>query len=145
VESPSEKLEVVGDDDESARGDERRQARRDEEDAGDPDRDGTCQSDGRGPDECPARQLRSERPPVQLVECVRADADAEEEGPERSKETVEVNGRCRGGAERDVAEMPRRVRRVQQRDGVPPPAGAKRIEGRALKPALWRRLPSLPT
>lgn len=145
MKSPSEQLEVVGDDDECARGDEGDQARRDEEDAGDSDCDGAGQAGGRGPDERSARELRPEWAAVQLVERVRADADTEEESAECRKEAVEVDGGRRGRTERDVAEMPRRVGRVEQRDGVPPPAGAKRIEGGAIKPARRRRLPSLPT
>ena len=70
---------------------------------------------------------------LQLVERVRSDADREEERGERDQEPVDLEVRREGGSDRDVREMPQRVRRMQQRQVVAPAARLQRIERR---PAL---------
>ena len=145
MEAAAEQLEVVGDDDESARGDEREQRGGDDEDARDPDGDGAGEA---GQSYSPERfvpQPRPQGPAVQLVERVRADADAEEEGAERGEQAVEVEFRRRGRAERDVAQMPGGVGRVKKRDEVAPSAGPQRVEGGPLKLSFGGRRPSPPT
>jgi hypothetical protein len=67
---------------------------------------------------------------VELVERVRSDADGEEEGGERDEETprFEVGGET--GADRDLREMPERVRRMMDPLVIAPAAWGERVEGR---------------
>ena len=75
-----------------------------------------------------ARDPRPQRPPVELVERVRADPDGEEERGERRQEAVPGERGSERGADRDVAQVPGRVRRVEERDVVAPAAGRERVE-----------------
>ena len=64
---------------------------------------------------------------------VRPDSDREEERGERDQQTVDLEVRREGGSDRDVREMPQRVRRMEERQVVPPAARLQRVERR---PAL---------
>ena len=75
---------------------------------------------------------RPERPAPQLVQRVRGDAHAQEEPGERQDQVVAGEDDRGHGAERHVRQVPRRVRRVQQRPPVAPAAGRQRVERRAL-------------
>ncbi len=71
---------------------------------------------------------------MQLIERMRTDTNGQEEGRQRRSRAP---GLYPGGgrrAERDVAQMPCGVGRMQQRDEVAPRAFAASIERRALKP-----------
>ena len=69
-----------------------------------------------------------ERPAVELVEAVRGDADREQERDQRPGQARAVGVLREAGAERDVGEVPGRVRRVQQRDAVAEAAWPQRVE-----------------
>ena len=68
--------------------------------------------------------------PVQLVERVRSDSDREEERGERDEQPVDLEVRGERGSDRDVREMPQRVRRMEQRQVVAPAARLQRVERR---------------
>ena len=65
---------------------------------------------------------------LELVQRVRADAEGEEEGRDREAEDPEVEPRREPRADRDVREVPQRVRRVEQRHVVAPAARGERVE-----------------
>ena len=116
--------------------DERGDPRVDRERSDDADRDGARDRDDGERDEQRARDPRPERPAVQLVERVRADTDREEEGGQRGEEPVPGEGRGERGADGDVAQVPRRVGRVEERDVVAPASRRERVEGRAARLSL---------
>ena len=124
-------LEVVAGHEQGAGDDERRQQRRHLDRAEHADRDRAHESAGRECDQRPAAQAGPERPAVELVERVCADPDGEKERAERGRQTVGVHDRRGRRAQGDVAQVPGRVRRVEQRDEVPPAPGTQRIEGGA--------------
>ena len=66
-------------------------------------------------------RVRSGRP-LQLVERVGGDTDRQRKRAERGDQAAGVNLRRGRGAKGDVAQMPGRVGRVQQRDEVAPAA-----------------------
>ena len=70
----------------------------------------------------------SEWAAVQLVERVRADPDGEKERRERSEQPGGVPLGRKRGADRDVAQVPERVRGVEEGRVVAPAAGGKRVE-----------------
>jgi hypothetical protein len=133
VEATTEQLEVVGDDDECSRGYERRERRRHGENADDPDRDRPDEAREGESDKEPVGQFGPERAAVQLVESVSGDANGEQKSGEGGDEPIDVNRGGRGGPERDVAEVPGGVGRMEQRDEVAPAAGAQRVERRPLE------------
>ena len=57
-----------------------------------------------------------------------ADSDRKEEGQQRRTEPVDVERRRERSADRDVAEMPGRVWKVEQRDVVAPAAWGEGVE-----------------
>jgi hypothetical protein len=61
--------------------------------------------------------------PFQLVERVRSDSNRKEKRGERDQQPVDLEVRREGGSDRDVREMPQRVRRMQQRQVVAPATG----------------------
>ena len=67
---------------------------------------------------------------LQLVERVRSDADREEERGQRDQEPLDLEVRRQGRSDRDVGEMPERVRRMEQRQVVAPAARLQRVERR---------------
>src|SRR5205823_6018733 len=75
VESASEELEVVGEDEETADGGERQDPGVDEEGVADPDRDRARERDAGERDERARADPRRQRAPAQLVERVRRDAE----------------------------------------------------------------------
>ena len=79
----AEQLEVVGEDEERPGCDEGEQPERPREGGPDADRGSGGDGHDREADEHARRDLRRERPPVQLVERVRADPEREEEGERR--------------------------------------------------------------
>ena len=131
MERAAEQLEVVRDDDERPDGDERRQPGRVGDRAVDPERDGASDRDHAQPDQGTVGDPGLQRVAFQLVEGMRSDADGEEEGRERDQKPVGLEMRRQGGANRDVREVPERVRRVEQRQVVPPTARLQCVEGRA--------------
>ena len=72
-------------------------------------------------DERPRRDRRPQRPPVELVERVRAHTHREREREHRQRQATPRDGRRETAADHDVREMPRRVREMQQGHVVPPP------------------------
>ena len=122
METPSEELEVVGEDGESADDDERDQRRRDDQDPGDADCQGTDEAERRQHLECPVRELGPQRAPAQLIESVRTHPDRQEEGGERGEQAIRVDLGRSGRAEGDVAQKPERVGRMEDRDQVSPAA-----------------------
>ena len=96
--------------------------------AGDAERDRADEPDGGQRPQRAARDGGAQRPAVQLVEAVRGDADREGEGRQRRRPAGRRRGRARRRADRDVGEVPGRVRRVQERHVVAPAAGRERVE-----------------
>ena len=145
METPAEELEVVRDDEEAAHRDERQQPEIAPNGNEDAERGGAAdRTDGEG-DEHPRRDPRPQRTPGQLVQRVRADAHREEERDEGQTHDAGVEMRGDRGADRDVREMPQRVRRVQQRDVVAPAAALQRVERRPylLRPHVTSPPPTL--
>src|SRR5207253_1387042 len=68
------------------------------------------------------RNPRAERPVVKLVERVRADPETEKERDEAGTEPQRAPVGGERGADHDIAEVPERVRGVQERDVVAPAA-----------------------
>ena len=144
VEASAEELEVVRDDDEAAEGDEARAARASHAIA--PTiADARPRRRSRRAASADERRRRGIRVcsgrPVQLVERVRADADREEERGERGAEPRPGERRRERGADRDIAQVPERVRRVEERDVVAPAARRKRVERRPRLASLTRAVP----
>src|SRR5207248_8387554 len=129
VKAAAEELEVLSARDEGAEGNERQQPEVEGDGDRNPDRGGACERAGGEDDEDRRRDPRPERTAVQLVESVRADAEAEEEGRHRQREPCSLDVRGEGRADDDVAQVPGRVRQVEQRHVVAPAAGSERVEG----------------
>ena len=130
MEQPIGELEVVRDDDERAERDER------DEPPGDLDRSDDADGDGaREPDpgdhlqHCPG-DGRLQGPAPELVEGVGRQAHAQEEGERGGAEAAPVEDGGRRRPDRHVRQVPRRVRRMQQRPVVAPSAGGQRVERR---------------
>ena len=70
--------------------------------------------------------LRLQRPTLELVERVCADADGEEEGRQGREQAGEREGGGEGSSDRDEGEMPGRIGKMEERDVVaqPPEASA---------------------
>src|SRR5262249_4677764 len=73
---------------------------------------------------------------VQLVEGMRRYTEAEEERDETGREASRQPFGRQRGADHDVAEVPERVRPVDQRHVVAPPARPQRVVGRSHAPML---------
>ena len=134
VKPAAEELEVVGHHDERPHGDERHEAHRHRRRADDPDRHRPCQRHSGQADEHAVGQLRAQWSAVELVQRVRAHSHPEEERREGRRQSIAVELWRRDRPEGDVAQMPGRVRRVQQRDDVRDLAAPDRVEGRSLRP-----------
>ena len=149
VEEASAELEVVRGDDERTEGDEGEQPQVVADCAQDADPDRSGDRHRRQGDQRAARDSRLQRPPHQFVEGVRADPDSEEEGAEQQPELRPVEPGGDRGSDRDIAQVPDRVRRVEERDVVAPSAGAQGVEGRprlgghALRPQITMPPPRL--
>ena len=130
VEPAVEQLEVVGGDEERPDDHEGHEHEAGAGDAHGPDGDGADERGGGGRGEHRGRDRGPQGPAVQLVEGVRGDPHCEEEGEQGGDETLGVEVRCQGGADGHVGEVPRGVRRVQERPPVACPAG-RRVEGGA--------------
>ena len=128
MQASAEELQVVGADDERPGCDEREQPEIVGEGAADPDTHGDGDRAAGQEHEHPVGNLRRQRPTVELVERMRPDADGEEEPGERGDQPAwpPVRSECR--SDHDVAEVPERVRRVQDRRVVTPATGRKRVE-----------------
>jgi len=126
VEPAGEQLEVVRDHDEAAERDEGKEPRR-PGDCGD-DADCDCGCDRRDSErpEDGAWDLRRQRPALEFVERMGADAEREKKRDQRRAEAAWEPYRCERCADDDVAEVPERVRDVEQRYVVTP---ATRLEG----------------
>ena len=111
----------------------------------DADRAGAPDGDPGERDEHPVGDLRAQRPPVQLVEGVRADPDGEGERGDGGAEPVPGDDRRQAAADDDVGQMPGRVGRMQQRHVVPPAAALQRVPGRDRAPRARRRGSCLPS
>ena len=132
MEPAAEELEVVRHGNEAAEGDERQEPEVMGNGDGDPDR--TCRTERarRERDQHPGRDPRVQRAAVQLVERMRADPEPEEEGEDGEPEPPGRHVRRETGADDDIAQVPERVRQVQQGHVVAPAAGGERVEGRPL-------------
>ena len=86
VQATAEKLEVVGADDDDPGDDEDADPGVAGDGADDPDRGGSADGDGRKRSQAPVGDRRPQRPAVQLVECVGADPDGQEERCEHRAE-----------------------------------------------------------
>ena len=95
---------------------------------GEADRDSTRNRCDRESHEHRARDPRLQRPPVELVQRVRADPHGQEESGDRGEEAVPCEGGGQRCADGDVAQMPGRVGQVEQRDVVPPAPGGESVE-----------------
>ena len=127
---PSPKqLEVVSGHEEGADGDERRDRPRDRHGAEHAEADRSGERDHGDRDQGALGEVSAKRSPVQLVERVRTETDAEEERPQGGGEPAAVEIWGGGGAERNVAQMPPRVGQMQERHEVAPAARAQRVEG----------------
>ena len=133
MEAPPEQLEVVCHDDERPGGDQRRELHRDHDQAGQSDRDRAHEPNGGQRDERAVGEPCCQWSAVQLVQRVRAHPNPEEKRSERRRETVPVQHGSGGRTQGDIAQVPGRVRRVQERDDVAPATRSQRVERRALK------------
>ena len=140
----AEELQVVGHDDERADGDEEREPPRRAGRHGKPDRAGRRDREDRERDENGPGDPGAKRPSVQLVERVRADAHGEQERERRPAEQAPFQLRRERRADRDIGEVPERVRRVEQRHVVAPAAGRERVE-RGPRAAAHARRPHTTT
>jgi hypothetical protein len=128
VEPPAHQLQVVGQDQQRPGDDQRREAGGNDEQAGDADRQGAAEPGQRQRPQGAVIQAGAKWMPVQLVQRVGRDPDGQEEGAERRPQAHRMKlGRGRG-AQRHVAQVPGRVRRVEERDEVAPSSAAKRVE-----------------
>ena len=99
----------------------------------DPERDGSRQPDDGEPHSTAVGDARAERPPVELVERVRGHPHRQEERARSSRATTRrarLGGERR--ADRDVGQVPQRVRRVEQASS-----------SRASRPGTARRRPGV--
>jgi hypothetical protein len=80
-----------------------------------------------------AREVRAQRPPVELVQRVRTHAHGKKERAQAGGRATGVNVWRHGGTDRDVAKMPGGVGRVKQCDQIAPATGPQSVEGWALK------------
>src|SRR5207245_3146685 len=71
-----------------------------------------------------------QRPAAQLVEDMRADADGEKEGGEGQPQPPRAPLGRERGSDYHIAQVPERVRRVEERDVVAPAAARERVERR---------------
>ena len=96
-----------------------------------------------GDDEQDAVDAGAERPAVQFVQGVGADAHREEERQQGPAEPPQHQGRHHGRADGHVRQVPQRVRRVQQGHPVPEPSGAPadRVESRPFAGSLHEPRP----
>ena len=76
-------------------------------------------------------QARPERTAVKFIERVGAHAHRKKERDKSPEGPRVVDARCGRRTEQDVGQMPRRIRRVEQRHHVPPAAWAQRVKRRA--------------
>ena len=131
MEETAEQLEVVGDHDERPEGHERNERRRPRDRRVDAECDGSGNRYSRKRDQRSVRDSRLQRPSHPFVERVRADAHREAEGEHRrcGARPREMRRKC--SADRDVRQVPCRVRRVEQRDVVAPAARSQRVKRRA--------------
>ena len=80
-------------------------------------------------------ELGLQRMPVELVQSMSGRCRPRERRRQGRPQAIEMKRRCGGGAQRDIGEVPGGVRRMQQGDEVAPAAGAKGVEGGAIKRA----------
>jgi hypothetical protein len=128
VDDPPAPFEVVGRHEHHPDDDPRNEAPADDARADQSDDDRSRQCDHRQHDEHARRNTSAERSTVDLVEPVRGNTDREEEGSQARREADPVKGTAECRTDRDVAEVPRRVRRMEECRVVPPAAGRERVE-----------------
>ena len=143
VKSPPGQLEVVGGHEQAARDHKRGQPGRDGDDPGDSDRHRTEQGESTGQRQRPVGKAGLQRPVAQLIEHVGTDPDGQPEGAERPQQPPGVDVRCDAGAQGDVTQVPQRVGRVENRQRLPRPSRAQRVEGRSPGGGDHRPQPSL--
>ena len=131
VEAAPTELQRVRGDEERSRGDERQQPERPRKRGPDPDRDRGGEGRGGEPDEHAARDLRAQRAAVQLVECVGADAEGEQERREPPEQAVGL-----GPPEPEPPRSPRR------RGARACRAGGAASRSRASRPVRAHRKPA---
>jgi hypothetical protein len=81
---------------------------------------------------------------VELVEAVRGDADGEHERRQRPGQARPIGVLRERRSERDVGQVPRRVRQVEERDAVAEAARPERVERDALGVTGQRAPPTRP-
>ena len=129
---PPRQLEVVTDDEQGAHDDERQQSDADPCDADDTDHHRPGQPEHAGNDQRGPGQVRAQRPAVELVQGVGTHAHGEKEGQQRPYEPAHLDMGRQAGADHDVAQMPGRVRGVEHRPPLAPPAACGGVERGAL-------------
>ncbi len=139
MESSSEELEVVRDHDEDAPGDERTDPWIDRDRADDTDGGRTGNRRSGESRKQRARDLRPQRSPVQLVEGMCSDADREEERDECRAKAGDGELGSERRADDDIAQMPGRVREMQDGQVVAPAARCERVERRSGDVKGWPR------
>ena len=129
MEQAVEELEVVRSGDKGAERHERQQP----EVVRDGDHNSDCGRAGKRAgcerDEDRGRNPRLKRVAIQLVEGVRADSEAEEEGKHGEGKPSGRHVWGETGPDDDVAQVPARVGQVEERHVVAPAAGGERVEG----------------
>jgi len=131
VHPTTQQLQVVRKDEQDARRHERQQAWADDEHTGDSQTDRAGESEDRRRPKRGRGQLRLQRPSAQLVEGMGGDADRKKESEESGGEPPQIERRGEAGADHNVGEVPRRIRRMQDRPHVAPPTAVpRRVIGR---------------
>jgi hypothetical protein len=130
MEAPPGELQVVREHQEQPDGDEEREPGLEGNGAHDADRAGTHERDTGERDENPIGDLRAQRSPVQFVEGVRTDSHCECERDDDGAEPFPGHYGREAATQDDVRQMPRRVRRMEQRHIVPPAAALECVPGR---------------
>ena len=117
----AEPFEVVGDDKHGADADERQQPDATHQPAVD---GSTGDREGRDDRQCAVTDAGAQRVTVAFIEGVRADTQPKKEAEQCPAETLEPDRVHQRGADGDVRQVPRGVRRVQQRQPIAPATGA---------------------
>jgi hypothetical protein len=130
VDPSAEELEVVTQNQERADHDEREESGADDRHADESERGGRQEAAGTERDEPSIWNGGVQRVAVQLIERMGRNTDGKEKGEERRDEMRAVGSWREARADDHVGQVPGRIRGVQQRPPVAPPARPRRVEGR---------------